>query len=122
ALKLAEEHGSPQPVPSYLHAREIGAMLAAVRASYVCLFSSGVGYGALHAAAQFRTGRVDVVEPDPAIAEFTEGLAHQHALNEIVRVHLGTPGAVVPSFSGPYDAMVVDDLGLAHGEMADDIV
>ncbi len=123
AVKLAEEHADPLSVPSYLQAREIGMMLAALRASYVCMFSSGVGYGALHAASHFgTTGRAEVVEPDPAIAEFTEGLARQHALSEIVRVHLGAPGTVVPSLNGPYDAMVVDDLGTRHGEMAGDIV
>ncbi len=123
ALALAEAHSDPLKVPTYSTARELGVLLAAFRASYVCLFSSGVGYGALHASSHFRnTGRADVVEPDPAIAEFTESLARQHALGEIVRVHLGAPAAVVPSLNGPYDAMVVDDLGPRHGEMADDIV
>jgi predicted O-methyltransferase YrrM len=122
AVKLAEEHSDSLSVPSYLEARAMGTMLAAVRASYVCVFSSGVGYGALHAAAHFRTGRVDVVEPDLAVAEFTEKLAHQHALGEIVRVNLGSPANVVPSLNGPYDAMVVDDLGTRHGALAEDIV
>jgi predicted O-methyltransferase YrrM len=123
ALALAETHSDPLQVPGYSMARELGVLLAAFRASYVCLSSSGVGYGALHASSHFRnTGRADVVEPDPAIAEFTGSLARQHALSEIVRVHLGAPSAVVPSLNGPYDAMVVDDLGPRHGEMADDIV
>jgi len=108
ALSEAEKHARTSDVGSHQQIREITAMIASARASYVLLVNSGFGYLPLHLASTFgQTGQVDIVEQDPAVAAFVEQLARQLAVGDRVRVHVGTPGTVISSLNGPYDAVVL---------------
>jgi predicted O-methyltransferase YrrM len=123
AEQFRQQHGSVGALPTYIEARELAVMIAAVRASYVCMLFSGFGYAVLHVASAFRhTGRLDVVESDPVAAEFVERMVTQASLNDRVRVNLGAHSSVVGSLNGPYDAIVADDTGTRYLPLFDDVV
>lgn len=123
AREYREQHGSLGILPSYSEARELAVLVAAVRATYVCMLYSGFGYGALHIASAFRlTGRLDVVESDPRAAEFAEKLVTQSAYNDRVRVNLGSHQNVVGSLNGPYDTILLDDWGTKYLPLFNDLV
>jgi predicted O-methyltransferase YrrM len=123
AEKYREEHGGVGTLPTYAEARELSVLVAAVRATYVCMLYSGFGYAALHVTAALRhTGRVDVVESDPHAAEFAEKLVQQESLQDRVRVHLGAHANVIGSLNGPFDTILLDDWAERYQPLFEDLV
>lgn len=123
AVAYREKHGTTGPLPAYAEARELSVLVSAIRGSYACMLYSGYGYGALHVATAFgHTGRLDVVESDPAVAEFAEALVRQESLGDRVRVNLGSHANVLGSLNGPYDVVIADDWGARYLPVFQDMV
>ncbi|MDZ7729269.1 MAG: class I SAM-dependent methyltransferase [Dehalococcoidia bacterium] len=123
AGRFAEQHELESRMVTYSRARELAILVAAMRASYVCMVWGGFGYPALHVASTFgHTGRLDLVEEDPLAANHVEEQIRHYAYTDRVHVTVGAPSNVVRSLNGPYDAVLVDDAGHRYAGVFDDLV
>lgn len=127
-----------------LTARQIAALVRAIRASYVLLVegeppptdpeatldaaaterlaTSLAAYRALHVAGAFgHTGQIEVVERSPKVAAGVREAAERFALAEHVRVHSGDPPSVVRALNGPYDVAVLSGRWSEYERMAGDL-